>query len=370
ITSLAFKSNKEGNTVGKVYFFNVLGNLAGGLVTGLLLLVFLGTEYSILLLSFLGILFIFFIEGRNGIYRLEFKILIILSIIFLTITFFPRKNQLYSNIHPNILFNRNERKIIKEGLDGVIVTYSDNDKLSTYINGLTHGGRPNPLFSFEAIEALSYNNQIKNALIIGFGTGTTTETLLKLEPKPRIVLVELSKALIENLRQIEYLESLLQNDHLDLIFTDGRKYLYNNKEKFDIILIDPLRTTTSYSNNLYSKQFFNLVKGHLTTNGVFMIWMDEYHVMPKTICSVFSYVRQYGFFCIASNRELKQNIEFKYAFFRHFPGYQEALIRLDSIENNPLTRDNILSNNIEYPINEDYRPRCEYYIGLHFLRKK
>ncbi|MFX0141134.1 MAG: fused MFS/spermidine synthase [Candidatus Hodarchaeota archaeon] len=368
ITSLAYKNEKEGATVGKVYFFNVLGNVTGGLFTGLFFLSIIGTELSLVLLSLLGLLFGFLIKSDKNIFRLKYKIMLIVSIIGLIIFFFPRKHQLYGVIHPKLRINVNENRYINEGLDGVIATYSNKDTLTTYINGMYHGGRPGPEFYFETIEALSYKKQIKNILIIGFGTGSTTETILQVKPKPQITLVELSPTLIQNLNQINYLKSLLKDDSIKLIYADGRKYLYNNKEKFDAIFMDPLRTTTSFSNNLYSKQFFELINNHLSSDGIFMAWMDEYHIIPKTLCSVFPFVNQYSYFCVASSQELKQDTIYKNEFFNRFPQIYQNLLKIDSAEPNPISRARILENNINYPINEDYKPRCEYFVGMHFFK--
>jgi len=370
ITSLAFKDEREGTTVGSVYFFNVLGNVTGGLFTGLLFLSILGTEYSLLLFSLVGLVFVFLINSKRIIFQLKYKILIIASLIGLSIVFFPGKNQLYDAIHPDYPDKIKMKKYITEGLDGVIVTYSDNEFLKTYINGMPHGGRPHPQFFYEAIEALSHNRQIKNILIIGFGTGSTTETILQLNPKPKIRIVELSPVLIKNLTNISYLNTILSDDAVDLIYADGRKYLYNSGEQFDAIFMDPLFTTTSYSNNLYSKQFFELIRNHLTSQGVLMTWMDEYHIVPKTLCSVFPFVDQHDFFCVTSNQELRQDSVYKDELFNLFPKIYSDLLRIDSEERHPLTKTRILENTVRYPINEDYKPVCEYFIGRFYFQWK
>jgi spermidine synthase len=368
ITSLAFRDDREGTTVGRVYFFNVLGNVAGGLFTGLLFLSILGTEHSLLLFSLVGLFFVFFINSKRKIFRLSYRIVLIASLTGLSIFFFPGANRLYDIIHPDYPDNLKMKKYITEGLDGVIVTYCENDFLKTYINGMPHGGRPHSQFFYEAIEALSHNREIKNILIIGFGTGSTTETILHLKPKPEIKLVELSPALIQNLNHISYLKSILTDDAVNLIYADGRKYLYNSSEKFDAIFMDPLFTTTSYSNNLYSRQFFELIRDHLTSNGVLMTWMDEYHIVPKTLCSVFPYVDQHDFFCVTSGQELRQDSIYKNELFNLFPKIYQDLLRIDSQEKNFLTRTRILENNEKYPINEDYKPKCEYSIGRFFIQ--
>jgi predicted membrane-bound spermidine synthase len=365
ITSLVYKNTKAASTVGRVYFFTVLGNAAGGIVTGLFLLSILGTENSILILSLTGLGFILFVRGEIKTNNQRYKTGLTLLIIPLAIFLFPSKHELYSVIHPQTLYNNSEKKIINEGLDGVIMTFSYLDKLSTYINGMSHGGRPWMNFYYEAIEALSFRKDPSSALVIGFGTGSTVETIQKVTPLTKVKLVELSPTLIKNLSQVDYLQSYLKNDNLDLKFADGRKYLSNSSEKFDAIFLDPLRTTTSFSNNLYSKQFFQLIEDRLSDKGVCMIWTDEHNIVPKTLCTVFPYVYKYSFFCIASNRDLKQDTTFKYRMFRKFPArYQEDLLKLDSLEPKPLNKSLILINTTKYPINDDYKPNCEYYIGL------
>jgi spermidine synthase len=364
ITSLAFRDDKEGDAVGKVYFFNVVGNVTGGLCAGLILLNFIGTEYSLLFLSAMGLPFIFFIRSQRKLFSPIGKGITLAVITALTLLCFPKQHELYDIIHPTHYFSSQDKKTINEGLDGVIVTYTDQQNLKTYINGMSHGGRPIPEFYYEAIEALSFNQPQKKFLVIGFGTGSTVETLLKLQPKPQVELVELNKTLIENLTQVDYLDAYLKDEQLNLVYADGRKYLYNTDEKYDAIFIDPLRTTTSFSNNLYSKQFFDLIVNHLNPGGVFMVWTDEFNVVPKTLCHVFPYVKQYSFFCIASNQPLQQNTAFKTALYEKFPEQHNHLLDIDSKENKTLSEKMILEKNGNFPINEDYRPHCEYYIGL------
>src|SRR5215203_6151840 len=283
ITSFAFKGKDEGSIVGRVYFLNVLGNVAGGLVTGFFLLDAIGSEYSILILSAMGLLFAVFANENYGIFRMKYRVVSVVLLAALALIFFPGRRQLYAVIHPEKEYHKDEKKFINEGLDAVTVSYSYQNKLSTYINGMSHGGRPYMLFYYEAIETLSFNSQPSSVLVIGFGTGSTVETIQKASPSSKIKLVELSPTLIKNVSNIPYLQSYLQHPNVALEYADGRKFLYTSSKKFDAIFMDPLRTTTSFSNNLYSKQFFQLIKNHLADTGVFMVWMDEYNIVPKTL---------------------------------------------------------------------------------------
>jgi len=48
------RHNQEGKTIGTVYFFNIAGNVLGGIVTGFVLLAYLGTEATLLIFSTIG----------------------------------------------------------------------------------------------------------------------------------------------------------------------------------------------------------------------------------------------------------------------------------------------------------------------------
>jgi spermidine synthase len=286
------------------------------------------------------------------------------------VIFFPRKGELYKTLH---LPAKSSAIYLEEGIDGIVVTYQQGgDNVSNYINGLGHGYRPGYGFYYETIEAMSFAPKVENVLIIGYGLGAITEMILKANDLRNITLVELNGTLIKNLKKIPLFEEMLADRRIDLIIDDGRRFLLRSQQKFDLILLDPLRTTTSYSNNLYSHQFFELANQHLNQGGVLMVWMDEHKVMPKTILSVFDQIRMYNVFCLASNAPLRINNERREDLLNSF-SLQE---RKHILKNYKYlgSRAYIEAVTDKYPINQDWKPVCEYYLGLivkerFFLRK-
>jgi predicted membrane-bound spermidine synthase len=364
VTSLAYTKGREADTVGKIYFFNVLGNVAGGLVTGLYLLGAIGTEYALLLLSFIGLLFIFFNGNNLYIKGVPAKILFIGLFATVSFVFFPSRLQLYKTIHPAWVFKPNDKKIITEGTDGVIATYINGQKLITFINGMAHGGRPGMFFFHEVAQTLAYKPNTGKVLVIGLGTGTLIEALKEVSPLPDITLIELSDALLNNLHQVDTLHTLLTDKHIRVICADGRSFLHRDTEKYDAVFTDPLLTTTSFSNNIYSRQFFELVKAHLTPNGVLMTWMDEQYVIPKTLCTVFPYVNKYSNFAVSSNSQLKEDTAYMAALVESYPPAEKQYVKQFAGNEPPFkNRQQILQETKSYRINEDYRPVCEYFLG-------
>ena len=374
--------NKEGQHVGIVYFFNIMGNVFGGIVTGFLLVPLLGTEVTLLSFSAVGIILGIFTSKLAGkqfsiMQRVAFALLVLAPSVF----FFPGGGELYQAMHtppPKLTLNAIEAKPVietyfQEGRDGVIVTYQYKDKLKNYINGLPHGSRGvHYQHQVEVIEAVTYASKVENVLIIGFGTGDGARTMLKMDDVQKITIVELNQTLMKNLEKIPAIQADLSDPRVNLIIEDGRRFLLRTQEKYDLILIDPIRVSTSYSNNLYSYQFFQIINQHLAPGGIFMAWLNEYHVLPKTIQTAFDHVRMYKFFILATNQPFLGNAERGRSLTAAFSleeqeGFKQLFINRGGIYMGDETYVKTLTD--DYPINQDWKPVTEYYLGLKVWKK-
>jgi spermidine synthase len=365
--------NQEGKTVGLVYFFTIIGNALAGILTGLLILPRFGTEPTLAILCAIGIAFGIGARKLGDARTLPLRARVACVAVPLAgiAIFFPSKGELYEAMHspPVSLFGETARPsfFLNEGIDGLIGTYQSKDRLLTFINGSQHGGRPGYAFYYEAIEAMSRTPKLTNALVIGFGTGSLVEMLLKSEEIKEVVLVELNSTLIANLRRLPLFDHMLSDPRLHLIIDDGRRYMINSGEGFDLITTDALRTTTAYSNNLYSENFFQLIAKHLNPGGVYLAWQDEHRVVPKTLASVFPYLEMHGFFCVSSNAPLAVNESRRRRLIEQFPNNEQELIL--AYAGYLGDRSYVLDLTKNYPINRDWEPWTEYFLGLR-LRKK
>ena len=283
--------------------------------------------------------------------------------------FLPQPGNLYKVIHTDP--KNGFETYLEEDIDGVVVTYKKSDTLKNYINGIAHGWRPIYSYHYEAGEAIMYSEKVEDVLIIGYGNGTISEITLNIPTLKELTVIEINHGLINNLSKIPFFENMLGDERLNLIMDDGRRFLQNDDKKYDLIMIDPLRARTSYSNNLYSDYFLKLLGSHLTDNGVLMVWINEQHVMPKTIVSAFDYVLKYKFFCLASNSPFERNPVLENLFFSSLTN--EETKGFMSYDGSYEGDQNFIKGYTEkYPINEDYKPICEYYLGLkvreHFMK--
>jgi predicted membrane-bound spermidine synthase len=374
ISSLALiHPDQEGRTTGTVYFFNIAGNVLGGILTGFFMLACAGTEITLLLYSLIGITFGLLITSvRRKPLGFAKRAGVVLGIFIAGTLLFPKSGKLYEVMHisPGKQFD----VFLEEGVDSINVTYSHNQQVQTYINGLGHGGRPGYIFYDMAAEAVSFAPSAETALTIGYGTGSITETILKLPTIKQVTVVELSNTLLRNLKKLPLFNALLSDSRINVILDDGRRFLLNTPEKFDLILMATNRTTTAYSNNIYSLEFFKLIAEHLKDDGIFMVWYDEERVVPKTVASVFDNVRLYKTFCLASKIPMQQTPGIKQEIVNSFlPQDQQRRMAitnwLNDLHGHLGDQTYIKAIAGWYPVNRDWKPVSEYYLGLKVKEK-
>jgi|WetSurMetagenome_2_1015567.scaffolds.fasta_scaffold01974_6 spermidine synthase len=361
VSSLAISDpHKEGRTVGTVYFFNTIGNLSGGIVTGFLLLPWIGTESTMFLFVSAGFMYILFIDKLAGRpFPGTIRIISVMAAIVACFLLFPQNGQLYRVMHSDP-FGGSESHF-GEGIDSVVVTYRKGESVRNFINGQGHGYRPGLFFYAEALEAMKYARKTENVLLIGFGAGSIFEVVQKVGAVRNITIVELCPTSISNLKKIPLYKEMLSDGRIRMVIDDGRRYLNTTKDVYDLVLADPSRVTTAYSNNIHSREFFELVNKRLSPDGIFMLGgLSNQGIIGKTLGLVFPYVRGYFSFFLASRGT-----------FEHVDKRYDELLNAFSKD----TRDGILgvtkylgdrdyiANKMgDAPVNLDLKPRTEYYL--------
>jgi predicted O-methyltransferase YrrM len=237
-------------------------------------------------------------------------------------------------------------------------------RLRHFINGSAHGGRPSPLFYLEAVQTLSSVDNPQNVLIIGLGTASVLEAALN-DPNVRAVtLVEINGTTIKNLRKIELIEAMLSHPKLTIFHDDARRWLNRTAQRFDVIMMDPLRTGSAFSNNIYSREFFQQLETHLMPGGAVMVWTDEYFVVPKTLATIFPVVEQYCTYLIGMRKPAADELRsarFDSILAVFSPETQAAIRAIDCARR--FNKQEILDRTAAAPINTDHSPVTEYYLG-------
>ena len=144
--------------------------------------------------------------------------------------------------------------------------------------------------------ALAVNPDIRRALLISYGVGTTAKALVDTRPLESIDVVDISRDILE-LAPIAFPETPppLSDPRVRIHVEDGRFFLQTTDEKFDLITAEPPPLRGAGVTNLYSREYFQLVRDRLKDGGVVtywlpvnQLWLTETQAIMRAFCDVFT----------------------------------------------------------------------------------
>jgi spermidine synthase len=113
-----------------------------------------------------------------------------------------------------------------------------------------------------------WNTQIVSVLMIGLGGGTTQRSFEHYYPEVTVQSVEIDPTVARVAR--EYFS--FQESHRQKVqIADGRVFLRRSTAKYDLIILDAYvqgRYGSCIPQHLATKEFFEMARDHLTTNGI------------------------------------------------------------------------------------------------------
>ncbi len=126
----------------------------------------------------------------------------------------------------------------------------------------------------------------KNVMLIGHGSGITTGSMI-MHPIEKLITLELEPAVIEGSRFFDpFSHNVLDDPRVSLVEDDARNYLLRTDEQYDVIVSEPSHPWRSGSAKLFTKEFFQLGKEHLSSGGIFSQWIHFYGIRSTELKSV------------------------------------------------------------------------------------
>lgn len=144
----------------------------------------------------------------------------------------------------------------------------------------------------------------ERVLILGGGENLASREVLKHDIVQRIDVVDIDSTMFHLAKHNEHLKEINQDaashKKVNLITNDAFTFLFNNNQKYDVIIADLPDPTNQAIARLYSKQFFLLVKRNLKKDGVFVTQSGEiyfsntvFSCIHNTLKDVFPLVNAY-----------------------------------------------------------------------------
>lgn len=285
--------------IGKAYAVNTMASIFGSLIAGFWIIPSYGTDVLLTFMAFVLLIVPFiFIPAING-QMMRTAVASVAVCIIASNWLLPRLS--YEELISSVQFDEQafagkkpDYLFLKEGKAGVISMVSFDGRYATLQNnGLNESvidtkDQNNMLLVESLLGLVPYmvHKDPKSAFVVGFGGGVTTKALT-LTPLKSIRVVELEPAVIEAGRSIVKGEiPALQDPRVQLNINDARNTLLIEKTKYDIIASQPSHPWLARASNVFSQDFFSLVKSRLNEDGIYAQWVSLFQMDATTLKSI------------------------------------------------------------------------------------
>ena len=135
----------------------------------------------------------------------------------------------------------------------------------------------------------------RHALLISYGVGSTARALADTRELERIDVVDISREILESSSVVfpNPATNPLLDPRVRVHVEDGRYFLQTTQELFDLITAEPPPPKMAGVVNLYSREYFDLVRGRLAPGGFATYWLPIHSLEPDDARSIM------GAFCAA-----------------------------------------------------------------------
>jgi spermidine synthase len=177
---------------------------------------------------------------------------------------------------------------------GVTSVTRHDDVLTLLTNGKFQGntGWEMQAQRFFAHYPSLFVRRFDTALVIGLGTGTTLGTLAAY-PWRRLDVVEISPSIVDAAARFfeGANQGILGDPRVNLHLEDGRNFLLVTQQKYDLISMELSSIWFAGAANLYSSEYYALVRRHLERGGIFQQWVQLHHIHRRDFATVLNTLR-------------------------------------------------------------------------------
>ncbi len=129
----------------------------------------------------------------------------------------------------------------------------------------------------------------KNAMVIGFGTGSSAGWLGKVPSIDQVDVAELEPSMFEIGRRCALVnENVLENPKVKRIVGDAREILPTVPRKYDVIFSEPSNPYRAGVASLFTREYYQAAKKKLEPGGLFVQWVQMYEIDTETLSTLYA----------------------------------------------------------------------------------
>ena len=301
LASVALRGQDAGRIVGGVYAANTVGAIFGASLASMTFVSSFGMQHTqqgligVSAISGLLMLALAPAGSESNKAKLSFAAMVLFAMalsgfLVLTVPELDRNFVAYGRFSP-IRAGRSEVVYVGEGRMGLVAVSRLSDGTLNYHNAGKIQASSDPA-DMRLQRMLGHLTTLvpktsKNFLVIGFGAGATAGAV-SIEPRlEKETIVEIEPLVPEFVGKhfSDHNFKVKDNPKVEVRIDDGRHFLMTTDQKFDGITSDPLDPWVKGAAALYTKEFFEAAKAHLTPGGVVTQFVQLYESTEEAVKS-------------------------------------------------------------------------------------
>ena len=293
-----------GSSIGKLYLANVIGSVAGCLLTGFVMMDYLTTNQLVPVLCVVGIVIAWTLwADADSSPRMTAAGVVVGLAVVAGFAAGP----LYKDIYERLLFRGSVDEAFTNEVEtkaGVIGVMPDGVIFGSGV----YDGRMSVDFIddqngiFRAFSISAFHPNPKRVLMIGLSGGAWAQVVGNHPQLEEMTVVEINPGYLQLIPRYPMVASVLENPRVKIVIDDGRRWIRNHQgEKFDVVVMNTTFHWRSFASNVLSKEFLTLVGTVLNPGGVVMFNATGSSEVHRTAAMSFSDSLRFATLAVGSN---------------------------------------------------------------------
>lgn len=283
-----------------VLSFDYIGALIGSIAFPIILLPKFGLIKTALLVGCLNILvaWIIYLHYRRQLYYRS-TFLVVLLLITGSLLFGLGMSRDAEQLLEQKLYSDQIIFTAQSPYQKIVLTQGKND-FRLFINGNLQFSSYDEYRYHEALvhPAMLFSGRHDRVLVLGGGDGLAMRELLRYSDVKQYTLVDLDPMITQLAQENQHFRRLnqdsLHDPRVQVINMDAYQYMQETEEIFNVIIVDLPDPNNESLNKLYTSQFYNLLKKHLTADGAVVVQSTSPYFAPEAFWSVVKTVELAG----------------------------------------------------------------------------
>ena len=304
-------SRQGASSVGRVYVFETVGTILGGIACTYLLIPYLNSFQAVIglaLLNFVICIVLLAPYRQKGLFQKTLLAVLVMLVLLSGYSLFAgQADKLH---HDSIEAQWKKQHVIhyQNSQYGNICVIESEGQYSFFVDGIP--GLITPIPDIPSLEEFVHlpllaHPEPASLLILSGGAGGMINEALKHPSIEAIDYAELDPLLLDLIREFStpLTESELNDKAVNIQHVDGRLLLKKTANKYDVIFVGIQEPSNLQANRFFTEEFFSLAEGRLNEGGILVLGLpgsltyfsDELRNLNScifnTLGSVFSHIR-------------------------------------------------------------------------------